>query len=252
MSNYIKAVDFESKDSLTSGNPLKIIKGVEINDEFNAIATAVATKADLTSPNLLGNPTATTQASENNSTRIATTAFVQQEINATEASVAITGGTITGVAISALTTDLAVADGGTGVSTLTTNAVLLGNGTSAIQTVAPSTSGNVLTSNGTTWTSAILPDLGIGNGQTWQNVTGSRTAGVTYTNSTGKPIQVAIAVYRVASVGAATFTIGGVVVGTWSCTGTNDVGTTQTATFIVPDLATYSCSAGFSNWAELR
>ena len=62
--------------------------------------------------------------------------------------VAITGGTITGI------TDLAVADGGTGSSTLSANAVLLGNGTSALQTVAPSTSGNVLTSNGTTWTSA--------------------------------------------------------------------------------------------------
>jgi hypothetical protein len=64
--------------------------------------------------------------------------------------VAITGGTITGI------TDLTVADGGTGVSTLSANAVLLGNGTSALQTVAPSTSGNVLTSNGTTWTSAAL------------------------------------------------------------------------------------------------
>lgn len=63
-------------------------------------------------------------------------------------SVSITGGSITGI------TDLAVADGGTGSSTLAANAVLLGNGTSALQTVAPSTSGNVLTSNGTTWTSA--------------------------------------------------------------------------------------------------
>ena len=51
-------------------------------------------------------------------------------------------------------TDVAVADGGTGASTLSANAVLLGNGTSALQTVAPSTSGNILTSNGTTWTSA--------------------------------------------------------------------------------------------------
>lgn len=62
--------------------------------------------------------------------------------------VAITGGSITGI------TDLAVADGGTGTSSLTANAVLLGNGTSAIQTVAPSTNGNTLRSNGTTWTSA--------------------------------------------------------------------------------------------------
>jgi hypothetical protein len=49
---------------------------------------------------------------------------------------------------------LAVANGGTGANTLSANAVLLGNGTSTLQTVAPGTSGNVLTSNGTTWTSA--------------------------------------------------------------------------------------------------
>ena len=61
--------------------------------------------------------------------------------------VAITGGTITGI------TDLTVADGGTGRSTLTANNVILGNGTSAVNFVAPSTSGNVLTSNGTTWAS---------------------------------------------------------------------------------------------------
>jgi hypothetical protein len=53
------------------------------------------------------------------------------------------------------TVDLAVADGGTGASTFAANNVLLGNGTSAFQVVAPSTSGNVLTSNGTTWTSAV-------------------------------------------------------------------------------------------------
>jgi hypothetical protein len=63
--------------------------------------------------------------------------------------VAITGGTITGI------TDLTVADGGTGASTITANSVILGNGTSALSgnLVAPSTSGNVLMSNGTTWTS---------------------------------------------------------------------------------------------------
>jgi len=49
---------------------------------------------------------------------------------------------------------LGVARGGTGSATLTANNVLLGNGTSALQAVAPGTSGNVLTSNGTTWTSA--------------------------------------------------------------------------------------------------
>lgn len=64
-----------------------------------------------------------------------------------------------------LTTDvtgsLPVANGGVGAATLTANAVLLGNGTSALQTVAPSTSGNVLTSNGTTWTSSAPPAGGV-------------------------------------------------------------------------------------------
>ena len=49
---------------------------------------------------------------------------------------------------------LPVAAGGTGSTSLTANNVLLGNGTSALQAVAPGTSGNILTSNGTTWTSA--------------------------------------------------------------------------------------------------
>jgi len=61
----------------------------------------------------------------------------------------------TGLPIVAGTTGtLSVARGGTGTTTLTANNVLLGNGTSALQVVAPGTSGNVLTSNGTTWTSA--------------------------------------------------------------------------------------------------
>lgn len=88
--------------------------------------------------------------------------------------------------LTGLTTPLSVAQGGTGLATATSNAVLLGNGTSALQSVAPSTSGNVLTSNGTTWASTAPAALGIN--QTWQNVTSSRVAGTTYTNSTGKPI----------------------------------------------------------------
>ena len=64
-------------------------------------------------------------------------------------SVTITGGSVTGI------TDLTVADGGTGASSITANSVILGNGTSALSgnLVAPGTSGNILTSNGTTWTS---------------------------------------------------------------------------------------------------
>jgi hypothetical protein len=48
---------------------------------------------------------------------------------------------------------LAVARGGTGATTLTNNSVIIGNTTSAVKFVAPGTSGNVLTSNGTVWAS---------------------------------------------------------------------------------------------------
>ncbi len=53
--------------------------------------------------------------------------------------------------VGSVTGTLAVGNGGTGATTLTANNVLLGNGTSALQVVAPGNSGNLLTSNGTTW-----------------------------------------------------------------------------------------------------
>ena len=53
-----------------------------------------------------------------------------------------------------LSATLTVASGGTGSTSFTANNVLLGNGTSAFQVVAPSTSGNILSSNGSTWVSS--------------------------------------------------------------------------------------------------
>jgi hypothetical protein len=70
-----------------------------------------------------------------------------------------------GAVIKAGTAILPVANGGTGAATLTANNVLLGNGTSALQVVAPGTTGNVLTSNGTTWTSAAPAASGATKGQ---------------------------------------------------------------------------------------
>ena len=75
---------------------------------------------------------------------------------------AVPSGNITGTA-AGLSTTLAVASGGTGLATLTANNVILGNGTSNPTFVAPSTSGNVLTSNGTTWQSTA-PAGGGGSG----------------------------------------------------------------------------------------
>lgn len=76
MANYTKATNFASKDSLTTGDPAKIVKGTEIDDEFNAIATAINSKANTNSPTLTGTPLAPTAATGTNTTQIATTAYV--------------------------------------------------------------------------------------------------------------------------------------------------------------------------------
>jgi hypothetical protein len=76
-----------------------------------------------------------------------------------------------------VTGTVAVANGGTGATSIAANNVILGNGTSAVKVVAPSTSGNILTSNGTTWTSAAAPvQKSIGNFS-------SRSAATDYTAS---------------------------------------------------------------------
>jgi len=74
---------------------------------------------------------------------------------------------------------LPVASGGTGATTLTLNNVVLGNGTSAPQFVAPGTNGNILTSNGTTWTSAASAGAGAADVQTF-------TSTGTWTKPSGK------------------------------------------------------------------
>ena len=57
MSNYTKTTNFTAKDSLPSGDSGKIIRGSEFDTEFDAIATANATKADLASPTFTGTVT---------------------------------------------------------------------------------------------------------------------------------------------------------------------------------------------------
>ena len=108
---------------------------------------------------------------------------------------------------------------------------------------------------GTTWQpfSAGLP---IGVGQTWQSFTGSRSAGVTYTNSTGRPIQLAISINQYATTSASsTLTVSGVVVATWRQDGGAAALCAGQVLAIVPAGGTYVVSSflqSLTSWSELR
>jgi hypothetical protein len=70
-----------------------------------------------------------------------------------------------------LTGIVAVSNGGTGANTISANAVVIGNGTSAVQSVAPGADGNILASNGTNWTSIPIPPASASGGAIWVNDT---------------------------------------------------------------------------------
>lgn len=82
MSNYTKATNFSVKDSLSSGDPAKLVKGTEIDTEFTAIASAISSKADSNNPTFTGTAaftgttTAPTATAGTSNTEVATTAFV--------------------------------------------------------------------------------------------------------------------------------------------------------------------------------
>jgi hypothetical protein len=163
MSDYVKNTNFAVKDGYTTGDPRKTVKGTEIDDEFNSIAGAVSSKADLESPLFTGTPAAPTAVAGTNTTQIANTAYVVAERTATSTLTNKTlvapvlgtpaSGTLTNCTelpiVNGTTGTLSVARGGTGLSIV-------------------GTSGNVLTSNGSAWVSQALPAGGVTslNGQT--------------------------------------------------------------------------------------
>lgn len=252
MSDYNKSTNFTAKDTLPSGNSGKIVKGTELDIEFTNIASAIASKADSNSPTLTGTPLTPTATTGSNTTQIANTAYVKTAIDnlalgnmsqQAKTAVDITGGTIVGI------TDLAVADGGTGASTLT--GVVIGNGTSAMTAVAAGTSGNVLTSNGTTWTSAtptVVKGLGIG-GETWHSV--SKSFNTQYTNSYSYPIAVSATSSCSTSSSIDAYVDGQRI--SWFNWQFNGCGDHGGAFIIVPPGKTYQLNSGQSvvNWVEL-
>lgn len=68
MANYTKTVNFAAKDTLASGNPAKIVKGSEIDTEFNNIASKMATKSDIADPTFTGTVTLAALTATGNAT----------------------------------------------------------------------------------------------------------------------------------------------------------------------------------------
>lgn len=90
----------------------------------------------------------------------------------------------------------------------------------------------------------------IGDGQTWQDVTASRSSGVSYLNSSGRPIQMCVVVTDGGSTGSWSATVGGILF---------DLGNPASAggmvSFVIPSGVSYSVSLGgntLTKWAELK
>jgi sugar lactone lactonase YvrE len=159
LSNYTKSTNFATKDNLSPGNPLKIVKGAEIDTEFNNIQTAVATKTDNASAAITGGSitgitdlaiadggtgASTATAALNNllpsQTSNANKYLQTDGTNASWDAVSLSTADITGT--------LPVANGGTGVTSSTgTGSVVLSNSptlvTPALGTPASGTATNI-------------------------------------------------------------------------------------------------------------
>ena len=110
----------------------------------------------------------------------------------------------------------------------------------------------VIDTNGNFSTAPVL-----GVGQTWQDVKAIRTAGTTYTNTTGKPIFVAVTIlYSGGSSSAGVLVVNGVTVSGAAATALGGATFNTPLTAIVPPGGTYLISslsgATINVWTELR
>jgi hypothetical protein len=145
MASYTKSTNFAVKDGLPSGDPQKVVKGTEIDTEFNNIATAIGSKADLSNPQFLGTPFAPTASPGTNTTQVATTAFVVSE-RSTEAT--LTNKTL-------VTPKVDVINEATSDSGVTVDGVLLKDGSVASSALGSGTpSASTVLRGDRTWGSA--------------------------------------------------------------------------------------------------
>jgi hypothetical protein len=134
--------------------------------------------------------------------------------------------------------------------------VISGDTSGSVTLDAPAIAGStVLTLPATTGTVALTSEV-IGVGQTWQNVTSSRALATTYTNNTGKPIQVAITAGGGSNGNIMTVTCNSLAILAGRTVYASEGGSLPFS-FIVPNLGTYSIAqsgsgGSIASWHELR
>jgi len=143
MTAYTKSTNFATKDTLTSGDPLKIVKGTEINTEFDNIATSVNSKSDTASPTFTGTVTIPT---------VSVSGTTDSTSTSTGSVVTAGGLGVAKAAFIGTTLNVASTTTLTGVATLTANPVLsagTANGVTYLNGSKSLSSGSAITFDGT-------------------------------------------------------------------------------------------------------
>lgn len=287
---WTRAADADENAEVTSGMTMGVEEGainggtrwklttsgtITVGTTALVFTDILAGYAPLASPGLTGNPTAPTPAQFDNDQSLATTEFVQRALGSVSSAVIVTANramtaadagrylftnannvayTLPDPAALPLGTVFRISQGNltSGGSIAVPGGVTIGNitdgGTVTSVSLSQSCEYILTVVSSTAYQLTVVRPAGLGFAQTWQDVTASRASATTYTNTTGRPIFWAI-VTNATGPGNRVATINGI---GFSMDIANTTNSAAVFYLVVPPGGTYSYSASFSQWRELR